>query len=421
MDDLHLLFRFAVALVLGALVGLQRELVVEDERKELPAGIRTFALLGLAGVASAMLSDLAGSALPFLGVLAVLGALFAVGHHADAKAGNTGMTTKVASVLTVLAGALCYHNRLPSAVALGVATTFLLSFKIQLHRFAHRVTSEDMIAALQFVLVTAVILPVLPDKSYGPLPFNVLNPFRIWLLVALIAGLSFVGYILVKAAGPRKGIGLTGLLGGLASSTALTVSLTRQSRKNPLFARPFAFALMLAWTVMFLRVLAEVAVVNRPLVRELVVPIVVSVAAGLLYSVILFRIERRKSPQRGVVAFSNPFELGKALQFTAVLTVILVLSKAAQLRFGPAGTRVSAFVLGLADADAAALSVASLTGMAAGADPATASQGVMLAVAANTLLKAAVVTVGGAPPLRKAVLPGFLMMAFGGLVAVFFL
>jgi uncharacterized membrane protein (DUF4010 family) len=414
MNDLNLLFRFAAALAVGILIGLQRESEFEGSRKELPAGIRTFALLGLAGAAAAMVAHLMGSAFPLVAVLLIVGAFFSISHAQDVKQGHAGLTTKVASVLTVLAGSLCYLNRVPLAVGLAVAATFLLSFKPELHRFAHRITRADMYATLKFVVVSAVILPVLPDRSFGPEPFDVLNPFKIWLFVVFISGISYAGYILIEAIGPKKGIGLTGFLGGLVSSTALTASFTQRSHENQKLSKPFAFAILVAWTVMFFRVMVIVAVLNVNLLGRLWLPLISSMAVGLAYSAVLYRMERR-DPDRKSVEFKNPFELKTAMKFAFLFSAILLASKYAQIRFGGAGILFSGFFLGLADVDAVLLSVARLQAV----DANTTAQAVVLASAANTLLKAGIVAFGGTPTLRRLVLPGFVLMVAAGLIAVF--
>jgi uncharacterized membrane protein (DUF4010 family) len=410
MNDLHLLFRFASALAVGILIGLQRESASEGPGKKLPAGIRTFALLALAGAAAAMVGDLTGSALPLSAVLAIAGVYFSISH------GHETMTTKVASVITVLAGALCYMNRVPLAVGVAVAVTFLLSFKPELHRFARRLTRADMYATLKFVVVSAVILPVLPDRSFGPEPFNVLNPFKIWLFVVLISGISYAAYILMQAIGPEKGIGLTGFLGGMVSSTALTASFADRSRENRKLSKSFAFAILIAWTVMFFRILVVVAVLNPKLIGRLWLPLCAGMAAGLVYSAVLYRMERRE-PNKKPVAFTNPFELTSALKFAALFSAILVVSSYTQNRFGNTGVLFSGFVLGLADVDAVVLSMARLPLKIQAVNMTTAAQAIMLAAAANTFLKAGIVTVSGSSALRRLVLPGFVLMVAAGLIA----
>jgi uncharacterized membrane protein (DUF4010 family) len=420
MTNLQVLFRFAAALVIGILIGLQREFEFEheDENKELPAGIRTFAFLGLTGAVSAMLSDLMQSPLPFVVNLLIVGAFFSISHVYDVHHHQPGLTTKVASLLTVLIGALCYQNRIPLAVALGVVVTFLLSFKLELHGFVHRITREDIYATLKFALVCAVILPVLPNRTFGSVPFNVLNPFKIWLLVAFISGLSFVGYILIKTIGPKRGIGLTGFFGGLASSTALTASFTERSREDRPLSKSLAFAIMIAWSVMFFRILVLVTVLNRNLLHHVLIPVTVSMVAGLAYSVVLYRMETRTQKKEDV-NFTNPFELSMALKFALIFTLILLVSKVVQLRYGNAGFLFSSFVLGLADVDAIVLSVAKLSAEPQGLDGNTAVQAIVLAAAANTFLKAGIVAVGGSAQLRRLVLPGFVLIVVCGVTAVF--
>lgn len=418
MNDLHLFFRFAAALGVGLLVGLQRESEFAGKNKELPAGVRTFALLSLAGAAAAMVAELTASVFPVFAVLLIVGAFFSITHAQDIRQGRAGLTTKVASLLTVLIGALCYYNRIPIAVALGVAVTFLLSFKWELHGFAHRITRADLYAALKFALVCAVILPVLPNRSFGPEPFNVLNPFELWLLVALISGLSFVGYILVQTAGPERGIGLTGLFGGLASSTALTASFTDRSRENRVLSKSFAFAIFIAWSVMFLRILILVAVLNRRLLVSMWLPMAAVTAAGLVYAAVLYRMEEKKRKKEDV-RFANPFELGAALKFALIFAVILILSKAVQLYYGNKGVLLSGFFMGLADVDAIVLSLSKLSAGPSGLEGNIAAQAILLASAANTLLKAGIVVVGGSATLRRLVLPGFFLMAVCGVAAVF--
>ncbi len=150
-------------------------------------------------------------------------------------------------------------------LALGVAIMALLALRVEFHRLAGRITREDVFATLKFGIITAVILPVVPNRSLGAPPFDVLNPYKIWLMVVLISGISFIGYLLIKIVGTKRGIGITGFLGGLVSSTAVTLSFSQRSQKSGPLARAFAVAVTVAWTTMFARVIVEVAVVNRGL------------------------------------------------------------------------------------------------------------------------------------------------------------
>lgn len=415
MEHTSLFFRFGVALVIGVLVGLQREFANEKPDRELATGVRTLALMGLIGCGAAFVSDVMQSPWPFVVVVAIVGGFFLVNYFIEASRGETGLTTEASGILTILAGALAYWDQVTLAVALGVTTTVLLSVKLELHRFVAHITREDIYATLKFAVITAIVLPVLPNRVFGPVPFQILNPYKIWLLIVLISGISFVGYIFIKTVGTRKGLGITGLMGGLASSTAVTLSLTQVSKSAGELAKPLAVAITIAWTVMFSRVLVEVYVLNHELARIILLPILAPVAAGLLYGLVLFRMER--TDRRADVTFHNPFELGPAITFGLIFTVVLVLSRAAQIYMGDAGIYLSSVVAGLADVDAIALSMAELSRGQHGIDMTTAARAIVLAAVANTFLKGCMVMVLGESKLRRVILPGCLLIMATGTIA----
>lgn len=421
MPQHTLFYRFGVALFIGLLIGLQREYSYDETGKpdeKTFAGVRTFALMGLAGCSAAFLADLLTSPWVFVVIILVLGTLMAVAYFITASGGRIGMTTEVAAVLTLLSGALCYWDELALAVALGVVTTALLSFKIELHGFVERLTREDIVAALKFALITAIVLPILPHEPLGPPPFDVLNPYKVWLMVVLISGISFMGYVLFKLVGGRRGIGLTGLLGGLASSTATTLSFAQRSQKDRQLAKPFALAIILAWTVMFGRVLVEVWVVNRVLLEELWLPIVLAAGAGLAYAVYLYLAPH--ADDEDDVSVVNPFELRPAITFGLLYAVILVAARAAQLYLGDAGIYFSSILSGLADVDAITLSMAELS-RNEDLELSTAARAIVLATMSNTLVKGGIVLTSGSSSIRRAILPGFLLILATGLTAALFL
>lgn len=405
-----LFYRFGVALFIGMLVGLQREYSYEEDRRpeeKTFAGVRTFALFGLLGCAGAYLADLLETIWIFVALLLILGAFIAVSYFVTASAGRVGMTTEVAALMTLVAGALCYLDQLALAVALGVVATALLSFKIELHGFASQLTREDVVAALKFAIITAIVLPVLPNDSFGPPPFDVLNPYKIWLIVVLISGISFLGYVLFKLVGGRRGIGLTGILGGLASSTATTLSFAERSTRTAGLARTFALAIMLAWTVMFGRIIVEVWAVNRALLTYLWVPIALTALAAVAYSVFLYVSPQQDDQEE--VKISNPFELRTAITFGLLYAVVLLVARAAQLYLGDVGVYISSFVSGLADVDAITLSVAELSANGS-LELKTAAEAIVIAAFANTLVKGGIVLASGSATLRRAILPGFVLV-----------
>ncbi|MFP4347033.1 MAG: MgtC/SapB family protein [Thermodesulfobacteriota bacterium] len=419
MEDTNLFFRYGIALLMGILAGLQREFAfAAEDDGELAVGVRTFALMGLTGCTGALLSDQLGSPWPLASVITAVGALLTVSHFAEARKRRSGLTTEVSAILTMLVGALAFWNYLQLAVALGVAMTVLLSVKIELHRFARQITLQDVYATLKLAVISAIVLPVLPDKAYGPPPFDVLNPFQIWLLVVFISGMNFIGYVLIKTVGTRRGIELTGLFGGMASSTAATLSLTHRSRKDHL-AKSFALAILLAWIVMYVRALIQTAVVNMELFKEIWLPSLAPMAAGLIYCVWLFKREKKKEEEDQGLAFSNPFELGPAIKFGLIFTLVLLISKAAQVHIGDAGIYISSFVSGLADVDAIVLSMAQLSSRPEGIDIATAARAVILAAVANTLTKGGIALFIGSSGLRRSILPGFALMVISGVAVIF--
>jgi uncharacterized membrane protein (DUF4010 family) len=408
LEEPTLYFRFGVALIVGILVGLQREYAFDMRDREIFAGTRTFALMGVTGCAAAMVSDLTGSPLPFFATLLVIGALLAFTHYVDAQRGAVGLTTEVAAMLTVLIGGLIFMGEVLLSVAIGVAMAVLLSIKVEAQRFVRHLNQEDIIAALQFAVITAIILPLVPNETLGPPPFDVLNPFTIRLLVVLISGISFIGYVLNKVLGASRGIGLTGLVGGLASSTAVTITFAQRSREQGKLVRALALGITLASTVMFVRVLVEAGVVNPSLLSMLWIPIIASIVVGLAYSLYLFFTQRGQAEED--VTLSNPFDLGMALKFGVAFTVIFLAARAAQIYFGDAGIYVSSILSGLVGVDAIVLSLAELSRGSGGVDPATASRGIILAAAANTFAKGAIVLAAGTGKLRLYILPVFVLM-----------
>jgi uncharacterized membrane protein (DUF4010 family) len=418
MDTTTLFYRFGVALAVGFLVGLQREYAKGNGAgKKIFAGERTLALMGLLGCTAAMVTDILDSAWVFVGIFVTLGGLIAIAHFVDASQGRVGLTTEVAALVTTLAGALCYWDYLPLAVALAVTTTVLLSLKVELGRFVKRITREDIYATLKFAVITAIVLPVLPNASViDSQPFDVLNPHKVWLMVVFISGISFLGYVLVQAVGPRQGIGLAGFLGGLVSSTAVTLSFSQRSEGQRELAKPFALAIMVSWTVMFSRIVIEVAALNLLLLRVLWMPMAASAAAGLGYCVFLYFSQH--TDEAGEVRVSNPFELGPAIKFGLLYAVVLLASSAAQYYLGNAGLYLSSILSGLADVDAITLSVAELS-RAGSLGMSAAARAIVYAAMSNTVVKGGVVLVYGSRELRRALLPGFVLMLVAGVGVAF--
>jgi uncharacterized membrane protein (DUF4010 family) len=415
--DLDLALRLAAALGLGLLLGLERERVKDPETGF--AGVRTFALIALTGATAAYVDAALDVKWVAAVAFAALGALVVVSHFAGTTRGSFGITTEVSSLLAFVLGALCVWGHLSVAAAIGVATVLLLALKDALHRLAQRIETDDVTATLRFAIITLIVLPLLPDRGYGPPGLEVINPYQVWLMVVLISGLTFLGYILVKVIGPEHGVRVTGLLGGLVSSTAVTLGFAQRSKQEPRLSPALALGIALAWSVMFFRVVLEVAVVNPRMARQLAPGLALIGAAGLAVAFAMGRLSRSADQRASVASGHNPFELGQSIRFGLLFGAVTFAAHAAQAWAGDSGLYLASLLAGMTDVDAIALSMASL----AKADPArlgAASQAVVIAVLANTLVKLGITVVLGAPELRRRMLPiaGALAAAGAGAAAL---
>jgi len=417
MSPVDLAARFGAALGLGLLLGLERER--RHASDESFAGVRTLALVCLLGATAADVQLRLGWTWMVGAAFLAVTAIAAVSYGLTSSRGDVGATTEVAALLTFLIGALCGAGEIPLAAALTVATLLLLSAKQWTHRFAAHIEGADVEAALKFAIITVIVLPLLPDRGFGPPPFDVLNPYKIWLLVVLISALNFASFVLVKLVGPEHGIGITGLLGGLVSSTALTLGLAQRSRQQPGLAGMLTLGILLAWTVMFFRVVAVVAVIHPGTAARLAVALVSLGALNLGICAWLHR-RHRGAERASVTSGSNPFELSEAIKFGLLFGVVLVVASAARSAFGEAGLYLAGALAGLTDVDPIALSMAELARTDA-AMTAVAARAILIAVLSNTLVKTVMAAVAGSAELRRGFLPPALTMLGAGLCAALLL
>lgn len=416
-DPLEAALRFAAALGLGVLLGLERERRKTDEPSF--AGVRTFGLLALTGALAAHLEQALGAPWLALVVFAGVAALVSVSYAVTAARGEIGITTEVSALLAFLLGYLCVRGQVPLAAGLAVASGGVLALKEWLHRLAGRIETADVEATLKFAIVSVIILPLVPNENYGPPPLDVVNPYKIWLMVVLISGLNFASYLLVKLLGAEHGIGVTGLLGGLVSSTAVSLGFAERSREQPRLAPHLALGILLAWMVMFVRVVVMVGLVAPALVARLSLA-VATLALPCLAFVLVLRRRGQDAETASVAAGENPFELGQAIRFGLAFGVITFAAKAAQVYLGEAGLYLAGAVAGLTDVDAIALSMANL----ARSDPANASAAartVVIAVLSNTLVKGGMAMFLGSAELRRAMAPAVAVILAAGAAGAFLL
>jgi len=366
-------------------------------------GLRTHALAGLLGGVWAAIARghgdkgliMLGLAFAVFSTAIIIFRLREIQHH-----GTFGATTAVACMMAFSLGALAVLGNTVLASAAGVATAILLALKAALHDWLKRLSWEELRAGLLLLVMTVILLPILPDRELGP--FGALNPHELWFMTVLIAAVSFAGYMAVKFTGDRRGVLLSGLAGGLVSSTAVTVSMARLARENSDKLRLFASGALLANVAMLIRVVIISSVFNAELLRWLVLPLAMAAitqaaAVGLLL--------HRQTHDGGVekpLALKNPFELEFVLSFGALLTLIMFLSKALTVWVGTGGALALAAAAGVADVDAITLSMARLGRNDLFVQ--TAAYTILLAITVNTIAKAVLAWITGGRSLGRVIL-----------------
>lgn len=414
-----LLLDFVTAILIGTVIGVEREKRKREGGDQRGVGLRSFILLALLGAIAGSLvrGDAALYWLLPAALLAVAGLLIA-GFLLDRRNGSEvpGMTTEMAALCVFLLGAMCSYDRRVLAVGLGVVLAAVLAYKQPLHGIVEKLGWDDVFAGLRLLLATFIVLPLLPDQTIDP--WGAINPYRLWWLVLLIAGLSLVGYVATRWLGEERGAALTGVTGGLVSSTAVTLSFARQSRcsEGPQAIRMLACGVMLAWGVMFARVIVMIAVVNRDLLGELLWPLLAMGLMCVLLGGILYWRGRRDGPQAAgrPVALRNPFSLLSAISFGLLFAVVLLLVKLVQSYLPEQGQYVVALLAGLTDVDAITLSMAEY---ARAGDVHLAAGAILLAIASNTVCKCGMLLALGARGLRGVMVGATALLLAVGAVA----
>lgn len=347
------LFRqLGLALLLGLLVGFQRE-----RAGSTLAGVRTFPMITILGAVAALLAQafdvwVLAAAFIAVGGVTVWGA-FQQQHQRDPEIGTT---TEFAVLLMFAVGALTVVAPAIVAVAVGATVAVLLQFKPELHGMVARVGDDDFREIMQFVIIACIILPVLPNKAYGPL--HVLNPFEIWLMVVLIVGISLAGYIIYKLFGQRAGVVFGGILGGAISSTATTVSYSRRAAEQPAHTIMASAIIAIASAVALARVLLEVSIVAPTFLLQAAPPLIITLLAAVLPLIILWL-----RPSKSAEPFpepKNPSEIRAALTFGALYALVLWSLAAVKEYLSGEGMYAVAVLSGLTDMDAITLSTSRL-------------------------------------------------------------
>lgn len=402
--NLDVLLKIAYALGIGVLIGLERSILIptgsgdqpdEGEKAE-PTdtllGVRTFAILSLGGLGAAMI----GEAFPLAAAAIVLGLMGIVLVMYWRSAGqDPGITTEISAVAACGLGLLCYSQPHTAGV-MALIITALLASKRFMSRTLQQLRRVELTDTLKFLAVILIVLPLLPNESIGP--YEVFNPYKVMFLVILISGISFVGYFLTKFLGAERGLSLTGLFGGLTSSTAVTAAMATQAKSTPRLLNPCLLAAVIANATMFGRVLVVVAILDRALAARLVGSIGAMMVAAAVAAAILWLRAKKEGPEgkgdSSELSLKNPFSLGPAIKFAGFFVLILFGAKMAKTYLGDEGLYLAALASGLADVDAITLSIAEQT-KALTLVPATGAIAITIAVVANSVVKSGIAVYSG--------------------------
>lgn len=402
-----------IAIVLGLLIGLQREMnLLYANRKKDFGGARTFALISLIGYLSAWLN----TSVPYVLIasVCVLGALLMGAYILNRTPTENGMTTEFSALVVFLLGVLLAYEKITLAVFVAMSLLFILNLKEKIQTYEKVIKKQDLSAMILFLMMSFVILPLFPDEPLDP--WGYFNFYKIWLMVVLVAGISFLGYIAVRLVGIKHGIGLAGLLGGIVSSTAVALSLARRSKENPSLSKNLAIGVGLACSIMLFRIYIELLIMNAVLAHKILYPVLIASCVGYLYLGILYATtEKEKIIQETV--FKNPFQLSEALILGLLFGVVIALVKFADTSFGELGVYIISFISGLTDTDAIALSLASLSKN--GLDVTTALNAITLAIIANSLLKSLIVFLLGTRNIASYV-AGYILLTMGTFCGVYY-
>lgn len=411
-EALDLALTFGIAIAIGLLLGLERE-----RRPEAKAGLRTFALASLLGAVCALLSERSGAAWVLAAGLVVVGLSTSLAYlrERDGPA-DPGTTTVVAISLSYVLGAMVWYGFTTEAVMLAIVTTILLYFKTELEDVSRALTRRDLISILQFAVLSFIVLPILPDRDFGP--YGALNPHQIWLMVVLISGVSLAGYIALRFVGQTHGALLLGAFGGLVSSTATTLVYARHGAARADLSRVAVVVILLANAVVMLRIGVVTSAVSAGLLPQLL-PILAAgtVAALAVAAASLRRLRAQKQPP--LPEIGNPTELKTALTFGALYAVVLLLAAWLSDHAGSRGLYAVALVSGLTDVDAITLSSLRLQEIGR-IDDREAVVAIALAIIANLAFKAALALAVGGRRLGAQCLAGFgaTMLAVAAALAV---
>ena len=414
-ENLKLLESLLIALALGVLIGAERGIARVRQRVEEKttfAGIRTFTLIALLGALSLHFTNYFGKVffvVSFFGFILLVTAAYII---TSKKEKDVGTTTEITAILTFFYGALCMTEYRLVAIVLAIFTTVILYTKKPAYAFLGRITDEEFYATLKFAIIAFVVLPFLPKDDY----FGFFNPYRIWLIVVIISGIEFVGYVIIKLMPPRKGIAIMGFLGGIISSTALVLNASRESKREKMLTNSLAFSSVLASSTVFLKLILEVYIVNKAVVDKVALPMIIMFIFGMMGALFLWKRSKAEEEITTINDLKSPFTLRPALKFAVFFAFIIFLVTFANKYLGVSGVYITSAIGGLANLDAPTVSLASLAYRDITAEVAT--LGIVIAACINTVSKAGMAFLLGSKEFSKLVILSLSFPIIGAILYV---
>jgi len=380
-------FKVVFSAFLGLIVGLEREIRAKFGH-DIFAGVRTFPLIAVLGTLSGLLyKEIPYVFLSFLGLII----LASISYWKDKR---MGITTEASALITFVIGILVSKGEYYLAVVTTILTTFILVLRESMENLAKRLDEEDVITVLKFFTVSFVILPLLPDKEV----VKGLNPSEVWKFVILVSSVDFVGYFLLKYKGTGSLI-LTAVIGGIPSSTAVTMAFSSLSRRLSQLSELFFFAIILSWFVMFIRVIFYTFIIFQGVIYKLVILFFPYFALLLAFALFLYLKGEKNHKEGSGMSVRNPFSLSQAFTFGLIYSVISTISYYLKVHFGDEGIYILSFVSGIMDIDAITLLLARMSDKGEiGID--VASMGILLAVMSNNLFKSGYAILFGSKKLK---------------------
>jgi uncharacterized membrane protein (DUF4010 family) len=413
MMDFAEIYPFLVALIIGALIGTERQRRLVEDKIRGVAGLRTFILIALLGALCATMADHYGPNFAIVS-LAAFTILVSVGYASSTSAlGRIDFTAAVAAEVTFTLGMLAsFPDSTLLSVALAIITTWVLATRAITHHYVEALSETDLLDTLKMGIIALVIYPLLPETPLGP--WGVLNPRQIWLFIVLVSLVGYVGYILIRILGTARGLSLTGVLGGLVSSTAVASAMATEVKENKEMMPSAVFATAIASCTMFPRMLFVVLVVNKDLFLALLPNLLIMTVVGVVLAYLLVR---KNAAMGKDVKMKDPFRIIPALTFGAFFAFVLVISKLANVYFGDAGIYAASIVSGLADVDAITLTMSTLAKTTLDQNVAVTS--ITIAGIANTLVKLCIAYVLGTREFGNRIAAIFLPIILAGSIALF--